>query len=355
MSTDSPNQRPPQTVLPTRWVGPLRVSGNAVDDEVEIPLATYETPLWPSVGRGARISRMVEGGIRTTVVGECMTRSVLLVAPDAATAHHASLVIEDRIDQLRETVAAGSRFARLQEIRTEIVGDLLFVRFSLSTGDASGHNMVTQAADQLLPQILSWDLGLEYGSVSGNYCSDKKATAVNGVLGRGRNVIAEITIPHEIVAKQLRSSAQQITDLVLRKDWIGSNIAGAIRSANAHYANMLLAFYLATGQDAANIVEGSQGFTHAEVREEGLYFSCTLPHLIVGTVGNGKHVEHVEYALDRLGCREDREPGENSRRLAALIAASVLCGELSLLAAQTNQGELMTAHRALERRTGPRT
>lgn len=33
-------------------------------------------------------------------------------------------------------------------------------------------------------------------------------------------------------------------------------MAGGVQSANAHFANMLLAFYLATGQDAANIVEG---------------------------------------------------------------------------------------------------
>jgi hydroxymethylglutaryl-CoA reductase (NADPH) len=297
---------------------------------------------------------MIEDGIRVTVVSESMTRSVLLVAPDAATAHRAALTIGRRIEDLRDTVQGTSRFAKLKDVHTEILGNLLFVRFSLTTGDASGHNMVTNAADHLLPQILSWDLGLEYGSISGNYCTDKKATAVNGILGRGRNVVAEITIPHEIIRKQLRSDAQSLADLVLRKNWIGSNLAGALRSANAHFANMLLAFYLATGQDAANIVEGSQGFTHAEVREEGLYFSCTLPHLIVGTVGNGKHLDHVEYAMQRLGCREEREPGANTRRLAALIAATVLCGELSLLAAQTNPGELMTAHRRLERREAPR-
>jgi hydroxymethylglutaryl-CoA reductase (NADPH) len=356
MSTaPDPTAPAPTTQIPTRWVGPLRMSGNAVEGEIEVPLATYETPLWPSVGRGARISRLVEGGIRATVLGERMTRSTLFVAPDAATAYEASQIIAERIDELREVVSSGSRFARLEEIHPEIVGNLLFTRFALTTGDASGHNMVTQASEQLMERILSWDLGIEYGSISGNFCSDKKATAVNGVLGRGRSVVAEILIPHEIVEKQLRSTAERITDLVVRKDWIGSTIAGALRSANAHYANMLLAFYLATGQDAANIVEGSQGFTHAEVREEGLYFSCTLPHLIVGTVGNGKHLAHVDYAMERLGCREEREPGANSRRLAALIAASVLCGELSLLAAQTNQGELMTAHRRLERRKAPRS
>ena len=156
-----------------------------------------------------------------------------------------------------------------------------------------------------------------------------------------------------MVERRLRSTARQITDLVVRKNLVGSTIAGALRSANAHYANMLLAFYLSTGQDAANIVEGSQGITYAEEREEGLYFSCTLPHLIVGTVGNGKHLAHVNDALEKLGCREDREPGENSRRLAALMAATVLCGELSLLAAQTNPGELMATHILMERKEKP--
>ena len=108
-------------------------------------------------------------------------------------------------------------------------------------------------------------------------------------------------------------------------------------------------FYLATGQDAANIIEGSQGVVHAEVRGDDLYFSCTLPNLIMGSVGNGKGIDFVEDNLAMLGCKEAREPGDNARRLAAICAATVLCGELSLLAAQTNPGELMEAHLKLER------
>jgi hydroxymethylglutaryl-CoA reductase (NADPH) len=88
---------------------------------------------------------------------------------------------------------------------------------------------------------------------------------------------------------------------------------------------------------------------HAEVRDGDLYFSCTLPNLIVGSVGNGKGIDFVEDNLRQLGCKEAREPGANARRLAAICAATVLCGELSLMAAQTNPGELMEAHIKLER------
>src|SRR5699024_5428833 len=91
------------------------------------------------------------------------------------------------------------------------------------------------------------------------------------------------------------------------------------------------------------------GFCMAEDREEGLYFAVTLPHLIVGTVGNGKHLPYIGGAMARLGIGQTSGPGADSRRLASLIAASVLAGELSLLAAQTNPGELMQAHVAYER------
>ncbi|MFG2004795.1 hypothetical protein ACGFNU_37170 [Spirillospora sp. NPDC048911] len=36
-----------------------------------------------------------------------------------------------------------------------------------------------------------------------------------------------------------------------------------------------------------------------------------------------------------------------------MAAATVLCGELSLMAAQTNPGELMRAHLKLERQPSP--
>jgi len=337
--------------IPLRWVGPLRISGNVMSGETEVPLATYESPLWPSVRRGARLSTMVEGGIKATLVDERMSRSVLLEADDAEAALAAWQHLSSRREELAAVVATSSRFARLIDLHVQIAANLLFVRFELTTGDASGHNMVTNAADKLMDHVLATVPGVRYGSISGNFCSDKKATAVNGILGRGKNVVTEIVLPRRHVERFLHTTPEAVVQLNIRKNLIGTMLAGGLRSANAHYANMLLAFYLATGQDAANIVEGSQGLTHAEVRDGDLYFSCTLPNLIVGTVGNGKGLDFVEENLVRLGCREEREPGDNARRLAVLCAATVLCGELSLMAAQTNPGELMAAHLTLERGT----
>ena len=208
---------------------------------------------------------------------------------------------------------------------------------------------VTHAADSLMQWLLKQYPQLSYSSISGNYCSDKKATAVNGILGRGKYVVAELTVPRALCERKLNTTPEKVVDLNIKKNLLGTLIAGGVRSANAHFANMLLGLYLATGQDVANIIEGSQGMVHAEVQEGDLYFSCTLPNIIVGTVGNGKGLDFVTQNLAKLGCNQDIEVGANARRLAQICAATVLCGELSLLAAQTNPGELMQAHLKLER------
>jgi len=341
--------------VPMRFVGPIKISAQGGRDmeawqaKVSVPLATYEIPLWHSVGRGARLSTLCEDGIKTTLIDERMTRSILLEADDASQALAAWQSMQMRQDEMQSIVEQTSRFAKLINMNMQIVANLLYVRLEFKTGDASGHNMVTQAADKLMEWVLVEYPRLNYSSISGNYCSDKKATAVNGILGRGKYVVAEITIPRSLCERKLLTTPEKVVDLNIKKNLLGTLIAGGIRSANAHFANMLLGFYLATGQDAANIIEGSQGMVHAEVRNGDLYFSCTLPNLIVGTVGNGKGLDFVADNLAKLGCTAAAEPGANARRLAQICAATVLCGELSLLAAQTNPGELMQAHVKLER------
>lgn len=336
------------TPVPTRWVGPINIIGDVVNEQVSVPLATYESPLWPSTGRGARVSRACEG-IRCTLIDERMSRSVAVCAKNAQEANNAWISISERQDELQQVVQSTSRFCKLVGLNKQIVGNILYIRFECTTGDASGHNMVTKAADALLGWILENYPELSYSTISGNYCIDKKPSAVNGILGRGKNVVAEIEISRETCEKLLRTTPEKIVQLNIEKNLIGSTVAGSLRSANAHFANMLLAFYLATGQDAANIIEGSQGIVHCEIRDDHLYFSTTLPNLIVGSVGNGKSGSEIDEHLTQLGCRDDREEGDNARRLAVLCAATVLCGELSLMAAQTNPGELMQAHMKMER------
>ncbi len=336
--------------IPSRWVGPIHIINDEFESKLMVPMATFETPLWPSTDRGARATSLA-GGIQTVLIDDRMSRSILLEAPDAREAWSILQDLLSRSSEIETVISKGSRFAKFKNLNHQLVGNLIYLRIEITSGDASGHNMVTNAAESVMNWALTTYPKLQYVSISANYCTDKKVSAVNGVLGRGKAVIAETLISPDICHKILRTTPQKLVDLHIKKNLLGGLLAGSIRSANAHFANMLLAIYLATGQDAANIIEGSQGIVHAEVRPEGLYFSVTLNNLIVGTIGNGKDLDFAEENLAEMGClNPNAEPGANSRRLAIIIASAVLCGELSLLAAQTNPGELMRSHIAIERR-----
>jgi hydroxymethylglutaryl-CoA reductase (NADPH) len=334
--------------IPMRLVGPVQINGPEVVGEFLLPLATYETPLWPSTHRGAKACNQA-GGIKAIVLDERMTRSVLLEAPGITEAHEVITSLQQHKDVMQALIKDTSRFARFLDMHVQLVGNLIYLRFEFNTADAAGHNMATLASERLVDWIMIRYPELVYVSISGNYCSDKKASAVNGILGRGKYVVAEVTIPRDVCRRFLKTTPEKIVQLNIKKNLIGNIIAGGIRTANAHFANMLLGFYLATGQDAANIIEGSQGLVHTDLRGDDLYFSVTLPNVIVGTIGSGKTFDFVRDNLRMLGCLEDREPGQNARRLAVIATAAVLCGELSLLAAQTNPGELMKSHLQLER------
>ena len=334
--------------IPQSWIGPVKIKGPVVDDEFKVPLATFETPLWPSTDRGARVT-WHSGGIQVVITDERMTRSLVLQAPDSIVAAKFVQSIQGFKAELDKIVQSTSRFARLLDVHTRLVANLIYIRLEITTGDAAGHNMVTLAADKIIAALLQQFSNLEYVSISANYCTDKKVSAVNTILGRGKHVIAEVRIPKKLCLRFLKTTPEKIVNLNMKKNLIGSALAGSLHSANAHFANILLALYLATGQDAANIIEGSQGIVHTEIVNGDLYFTTTLPNIIVGTVGNGKHLEFARKNLACLGCLDEREPGENARRLAAVTGATVLCGELSLLAALTNSGELMKAHTELER------
>lgn len=331
--------------IPMEFIGPIKINSKELTGEFKVPMATFETPLWPSCNRGAKVSRLTTTGISTIIIKDNMTRSIVLQATSASSAANIVADLPNYYNEINNIAKSNSKFVNLQEWHTQIVGNLIYLRFSFDTKDASGHNMSTLAAENILNWLIKKYPMLTYVSISGNYCTDKKASAVNGILGRGKYVIAEINISRDIVINHLNSTPEKIVDINIKKNLIGGILAGSIRSANAHFANMLLAIYLATGQDAANIIEGSQGVVHAEVVNQGdLYLSVTLPNIIVGTIGNGKNLVFVQNNFKNMGLEN-----LTAKKLAILVAASVLCGELSLLAAQTNPGELMQTHCNFER------
>ncbi len=205
-----------------------------------------------------------------------------------------------------------------------------------------GMNMVTIASEKILDK-LAQETSAIHIALSGNVCVDKKPAAINIVEGRGKSVIADILVPKDIVAKKLKTTAEAIVEVNTAKNLIGSAASGSM-AFNAHYANMVAAIFLATGQDAAHVVEGSLGITTAENRNGDLYFSVNLPDLPVATVGGGTSLEVAQEGLNILGVA-----GANkAREFAEIVACTVLAGELSLVGALA-AGHLARAHQELGR------
>ncbi|KPN29835.1 3-hydroxy-3-methylglutaryl-coenzyme A reductase [Halolamina pelagica] len=133
-----------------------------------------------------------------------------------------------------------------------------------------------------------------------------------------------------------------------RKNLIGSAKAGSL-GFNAQVANVVAAMYLATGQDAAQVVEGSNGIVSVEAREDGLYAAVSLASIEVGTVGGGTKLPTQSEGLDVLGIRGGGDPaGSNADALAECVATGALAGELSLLSALASRN-LSSAHAELGR------
>ncbi len=149
--------------VPLQWVGPVKITGPEIDVETELPLATYETPVFATVNRGARVAT-ASGGIKAVVIDERMSRSVLFEAPDAIVAFQCLEKIKVDFPTLGKTVETTSRFAKLIDMHSQIAGNLLFLRLEYTTGDASGHNMVTQASEAVMNHILELCPEIKYES-----------------------------------------------------------------------------------------------------------------------------------------------------------------------------------------------
>ena len=84
----------------------------------------------------------------------------------------------------------------------------------------------------------------------------------------------------------LKTTARNLVEVQYRKNLLGSIAAGA-SGFNAHYANVLAAFFVATGQDVAHVVGGSMGVTCMDADGNGSYESLVATDV---TDVNGKYL-----------------------------------------------------------------
>uniref|UniRef100_A0A673MH68 3-hydroxy-3-methylglutaryl coenzyme A reductase n=1 Tax=Sinocyclocheilus rhinocerous TaxID=307959 RepID=A0A673MH68_9TELE len=330
---------------------PVGVAGPLLLDrkEFHVPMATTEGCLVASTNRGCRAVTL-SGGVSSRVLADGMTRGPVVQMPSACRAAEVKGWLEspEGFSAIKQAFDHTSRFARLDRVQASLAGRNLYIRFQSQTGDAMGMNMLSKGTEQALSRLQERYPDMRLLAVSGNYCTDKKPAAVNWIHGRGKSTVCEAVIPARVVGEVLKSSTAALVELNISKNLVGSAMAGSIGGFNAHAANIVTAIYIACGQDPAQTVGSSNCITLMEcvgTDGEDLYLSCTMPSLELGTVGGGTGLPAQHACLQMLGVHgsSDQCPGENSRTLARIVCATVLAGELSLMAALA-AGHLVKSH-----------
>ncbi|OGG01622.1 hypothetical protein A2Z33_07595 [Candidatus Gottesmanbacteria bacterium RBG_16_52_11] len=330
--------------IPIGIAGPLPVVGAGGQiTRYYLPLATTEGALVASVNRGCK-AISVSGGAVAAAYRAGVSRGPVFRTEGLEANNRLFDYVDSHLEHFRKITLSTSGHLTLRDLDTKSTGRYRFVRFMFDSRDAMGMNMATIATDLIVRDIEA-ATGARCLSLSGNFCTDKKPAWQNFLNNRGYKVWAESLLNPDAL-RILRTTPEGIFETWLSKCMVGSAMAGSM-GFNAQFANVLAALFLSTGQDLAHIAECAVGMTTMEVSGENLYVSVYLPDLMVGTVGGGTGLATQQEALSILGLVGGRD-GENGLKLAEVMGAAVLAGEISLLAS-LSEGSLARAHQTLAR------
>ncbi|MEA2303243.1 MAG: hydroxymethylglutaryl-CoA reductase [Solirubrobacteraceae bacterium] len=331
--------------VPIGVAGPLLVDGEHAQGEFYVPLATTEGTLVASYNRGMKLLRQA-GGVKVTVTDDAMQRAPAFLFDSAREARDFVGWIDEHFEEIRQAAEATTRSGRLRDIERYTAGRFVYTRFNFTTGDAAGQNMTGKATYAACEWIRSQHPELHDYMLEANLATDKKHSHLNVLRSRGKRVIAEATIP-DAAFREIMNVSSAAVYRARQISTLGGYLSG-ITNNGAHSANGITAMFMATGQDVANVAESQAALVYAELREnDDYYYSITIPSLIVATYGGGTGLPTQRECLELLGCY-----GEGKvRKLAEIVAATVVCGELSLGSAIVAD-EWVSSHDAYGRNRG---
>jgi hydroxymethylglutaryl-CoA reductase (NADPH) len=341
-------------VIPVSVVGPLEVElgeyeleepfGRLAEtgrarDEVYVPLAHTEGGLSASLYRGARAAGE-SGGFRTYVLRDRITRASCFVCASTEDAVALARFLDAHVAEMRRWLAERSddwvsRFAKLREVETHVVGPMCHVLWAFTTGDAVGANMMTRNA-----YALNTGYVLEHAPVKpqraileANMGGDKKPSHRYFERGgHGKTVLAECTLTDEAVRRVLRTTVDDLLEL----SWAGTHgaVASGMQSVAFTPASAVAAIFAATGQDLGMV--GTSSMAHGTGRrvDGGLHVALRLPGLEVATVGGGTTLPYARTWLEVMGCAG----AGKVYRFAQIVAAATLALEVSASAAMATAG-----------------
>ena len=206
--------------VPVGVAGPLAINGEYAKGTFWLPLATTEGALVASVNRGAGAITKA-GGAEVRILHDGMTRAPVFAAKSVGHAKEIADWAEAHEEDLAAIAATTTSHGKMTGLVTFVAGTSVFVRLEFDTKDAMGMNMVTIASAKIADEIAQ-ATGARLIALSGNMCTDKKPAAINGIMGRGRSVVAGIALSHELVEKVLKTDAATMIEVNYRKNLVGS-------------------------------------------------------------------------------------------------------------------------------------
>ncbi|MCP4481448.1 MAG: hypothetical protein GY817_01280 [bacterium] len=314
------------TQMPIGVAGPVKVNGEHAQGIYYVPFATTEGSLVATYQRGM-LAITKAGGANVVI-----SKSVLDVSPvfkfdDVFQAKFFTQWVAENFFYIKQEAEKTTKHGKLLSIKPYQLGINVILNFQYNTGDAMGLNMVNIASDAACKYIQTKIKTNGY-YLRSNFSSDKKASFFNLINSYGKEVQVEVTLSKKILRKYLGTTADKFYDL-FHLGIYGSIHAGMV-GANCHFANGLAAMFIACGQDVAQIVNASIGMSICnKTADEGVQFMLKIPNLIIGTVGGGTNIGTNRECLALMDC----EGSGNVNRLAEIMAASLLAGEISISAA----------------------
>ena len=327
------------TRIPTGAIGPIKWNE---DEENIVPFATTEGALVSSINRGVKLIN--NSNFQITVEDVGMTRSPIIECTSIEEVQMLKEWITNNFDNLREIFEMESNHTKLKEITFLQEGRHLHIRFRATTGEAMGMNMVGKGSNFVLRYLKKQFDNIKVISLSGNTCTDKKSNAINWITGRGKHVVMEAEIDPEQLSKILRVGIDEMVDINLNKNMIGSSLAGTMGGNNCNTSNIVAGIFLATGQDAGQIGTSSFSILNLVKKNNMLLATLTMPCLEIGTIGGGTTLDDQKFNISLI-CGEKENKVE---QLAKNIIYCVLGCELSLLSSLCNN-DLMYTHLKLNR------
>lgn len=334
--------------IPVGVAGPLIINftGSEVYQSVFIPIGTSEGALLASATRGAK-SFSLSGGVRTRVIAQTMNRVPSFYFSSIDDALWFRNWVLSKYSELKAMVKESSRFADLQSVVPQVMGDSVNLEFRFSTGDAAGQNMTTIATNHLCQWLIQEianekKVTLQGFMLEAGLSSDKKASFRSVLKGRGFEVVSEGIIKSQVMQQQMKCTVDEFVKNFNRTR--SNQIQIGMTGWNINVANIVAGVFTATGQDIACVHECSVAELFCENRNGDLYVRLYFPNLIVGNVGGGTHLPDQQKYLQLMGCSGPGDVG----RIAEMIAGFALGLEVSTFAAIVS-GQFADAHRRLGR------